>query len=107
VALEEYLPACRITAWRSNVIALPAVDHVGRRRYIHSLPKGFADISGVLPEPRKGVCLFIECKSLRGQLTPHQARWQDRMRALGCVVLTIKSIDDLRQGLRAAGVEAP
>ena len=100
----QYLRACRIEAWRSNVVAISAVDAAGRKRYVHSLPKGFADISGVLPGGRH---LFVECKGLKGTLSPWQRAWQDKMRGLGCVVLTVKSIEDLRQGLRAAGLTVP
>jgi hypothetical protein len=103
-ACQQYLAACRLEHWRSNVVALAAEDHAGRRRYIHSLPKGFADLSLILPGGRAA---FVECKAPRGTLTDHQQRWQERMRARGALVLTVRSIDELRQGLRAAGVAAP
>ena len=39
-------------------------DAQGRRRYVHSLPKGFADIAVVVPPDGKHV--YVECKALRG-----------------------------------------
>lgn len=101
---QQYLTACRLEHWRSNVVAYAATDHAGRRRYIHSLPKGFADLSLILPGGRAG---FIECKAPRRPLTPHQLAWQARMIERGCLVLTVRSLDELRQGLRAAGIAAP
>lgn len=91
-------------AWRSNVAPVADVSATGRRYWVRGLPKGFPDISGLLPGGR---ALFIECKSLRGTLTPEQRAFHDRLRAHGAVVLTVKSIGDLRQGLRAAGLDVP
>ena len=101
----RYLSACRLPAWRCNVAA-QVVEEAGRpRRFIRGLPRGHPDIAGVIPPA--GRALYVEVKSLRGTLTPHQAAWQDRMRQAGAVCLTVKSIEELRQGLRAVGVPAP
>lgn len=94
-------------AWRSNVAPVADVSASGRRYWVRGLPKGFPDISGLLPAPRLGVALFVECKSLRGTLSPEQQAFHARLRAHGAVVLTIKSIPDLREGLRAEGLSVP
>jgi len=103
-ACLHYLSACRLEHWRCNVVALPATDHAGRRRYIHSLPKGFADIAFILPGGRAG---FVECKTYKSTLSDVQIAWQARMIERGCLVLTVRSWLELRDGLRAAGVAAP
>lgn len=73
-------------------------------RFFRSLPKGHADLQALLPDGR---ALFIEVKGPRGRLSPWQIAWQDQMRRAGALVLTVRSIDELRQGLRAAGIAAP
>lgn len=104
-ACLSYLAACRLPAWRSNVVSQVVEDAGHPRRFIRGLPKGFADISAIIPPI--GRCLFVEVKAFKGRLSPHQAQWQDRMRQAGAVCLTVKSIEELRQGLRAVGIAAP
>lgn len=91
-------------AWRSNVAPVADVSASGKRYWVRGLPKGFPDISGLLPGGR---ALFVECKSLKGTLTPDQQAFHARLRAHGALVLTVKSIPDLRTGLRAEGLEVP
>lgn len=95
----RYLAACRLTAWRCNVAGFKAEG-----RFFRSLPRGHADLQALLPDGR---ALFVEVKGPRGRLSPWQIAWQDQMRRAGALVLTVKSIEDLRQGLRAAGIAAP
>lgn len=84
-----------------NIIA---ADASGRRRRVKGLPPGHPDIAGVLPGGR---ALFVEVKAWGGRLTPQQITFQADMITQGALVLTIRSVEELRQGLRAAGIEAP
>jgi hypothetical protein len=102
----NYLAACRIEAWRVNVagVSVPATER-WEKRYIKPPPRGTPDIAGVLPP--SGRALFVECKSRDGRLSPAQVQRQAVLRAQGALVLTVRTLDELREGLRAAGVEAP
>ena len=85
--------------------AFLAEAEAGRsRRFYRSLPAGHPDIAGIIPPIGRAV--YVEVKSLKGRLSPAQVAWQDQMRQAGALVLTVKSLDDLRRGLRDAGVTA-
>ena len=57
----------------------------------NGMPKGFADVMVVLSGGR--VC-FVECKVGVGKLSVEQARFIERMRALGCRAGVARSIND-------------
>jgi hypothetical protein len=102
----QYLAICQVRAWRTNVVGkLIAMDGRGRRRAIEGLPVGHADIAGVLAPIGRAV--YVETKVPGRRLTSEQAAWQEAMKQCGALVLTVHSLEELRQGLRAAGVPAP
>lgn len=77
--------------WRNNTGALKDI----KGRVIRYGLVGSADIIGMTPAGR---FLSIECKSpTGGNLSPHQERFRDRVRAKNGVYLIIRSIDDLER----------
>jgi hypothetical protein len=100
-ACEKYLKACGIPCWRTNVAPVYLRGRDGRRYKIKGLPKGHADLAGVLPPD--GRALYVETKSRGRGLTTMQEAWQIWVSRAGALVLTVRSVEELRQGLRAAG----
>jgi hypothetical protein len=104
-ACERYLKACGIPCWRTNVAPVYRAGRDGRRYRIKGLPKGHADLAGVLPPD--GRALYVETKAQGGKLTVMQEAWQIMVGRAGALVLTVRSMEELRQGLWAAGREVP
>ena len=95
---------------RGRVLRLNAgnilVGPPGNQRMIAGVEAGTPDILVLLQSGR--VC-WLELKSARGKVTPTQARWHERARALGHTVAVIREtrealevVRDVLQG-RAAG----
>lgn len=53
--------------------------------------------------PAWSLRLWVEVKSARGYVSPHQRAWHESERACGGIVITAWSVADLIAGLRAAG----
>lgn len=99
-----YLGACQVLAWRVNVAGFLAEESVTQgRRFFRSVPKGMPDIAGVIPPA--GRALFVECKTPRVSATPWQAARQAQLARAGALVLEVRSLDELRAGLRTAGID--
>lgn len=95
-----YLALARVPAWRNNT---------GAARYGKRLVRfgvaGMPDVVGILPGGR-----FLGCEVKRpggGRLSDAQAACLDAVREAGGLGLVVRSVDDLRNGLRAEGVECP
>ena len=91
-ACLDYLHAVGITAWRNNTGAVNVVDVRGRDRFIRYGHVGSSDIIGYLPGGR---ALFVECKTMRGKLSPKQAEFLKAAEAAGCCAIVARSVDDL------------
>jgi hypothetical protein len=103
-ACERYLRACRIPCWRTNVAPHYLQGRDGRRYRIKALPTGHADLAGVLPP--EGRAVYVETKAHGRALTAMQEAWQLWVGRAGALVLTVRSVEELRQGLREAGFPA-
>lgn len=113
-ACLDYLRLCGIACWRINVQGVPLHDGSGGYRKAPS--KGVADIIGVAPTKtyqrqslgpvtiRQPIPLAVEVKSTRGRQSPAQREFQRQWEAEGGLYLLCRSVDELREGLRAAGV---
>lgn len=99
-ACLEHLALCRIRAWRNNTGALP--DATGRP--VRFGLAGSSDILGVLPGGR---FLAIECKAPGGRTTALQDQFLASVSQAGGLALVVRSMDDLRRGLREAGYDVP
>lgn len=98
-ACLDYLAARQILAWRNNTTGL--YDPARKRfREFNSL-RGVSDILGVLPGGR---LLAVECKSRKGKLTFDQHWFMDCLYQLGAVGIVARSVADLEEGLRKAGI---
>lgn len=64
----------------------------GSNRYIRYGTPGGSDIVGVSPYGR---ALFIECKTAKGQLTPLQEAFRERIEEKNGIYILARSIDDL------------
>ncbi len=60
--------------------------------------KGVSDIIGILPDG-SGRMFACEVKTERGRVTPHQARFIDRVNAAGGIGFVARSIEDVIEGL--------
>ena len=98
-ACLDYLAARQILAWRNNTTG---VFDPSRKRFreFNSL-RGVSDILGVLPGGR---LLSVECKAERGKLTFEQRWFLERVHQLGAVGIVARSVADLEEGLRKAGI---
>ncbi len=99
-ACLDYLALAKIRAWRNNTGALP--DATGRP--VRFGLAGSSDILGVLPGGR---FLAVECKAPGGRTTDLQDQFLDSVTQAGGLALVVRSMDDLRRGLREAGYEVP
>lgn len=78
-----------VCLWRNNVGAPETLD--GRRHH-YGLPRGSADLVGILGPQGRLFCL--EVKAPRGRLQPHQAAWLDVVRRFGGFAAVVRSVDD-------------
>lgn len=99
-ACLEYLGLCRVFAWRNNSGALP--DKTGR--LVRYGKVGSSDIIGCLPGGR---FLAVECKAGPGRATEAQSEFLEQVRSQGGLPLLVRSMDELRRGLREAGYPFP
>ncbi len=105
-ACLDYLALAKIRAWRNNTGALP--DATGRP--VRFGLAGSSDILGVLPGGRNcspGRFLAVECKAPGGRTTDLQDQFLASVTQAGGLALVVRSMDDLRRGLREAGYEVP
>jgi len=114
-ACLEYLRLSGIAAWRINTLGSPLVGGGFRP----GPSRGIADIIGIAATKtyerpsigpvtvREPVPLAIEVKSVTGRQSPAQREFQAAWEESGGLYLLVRSVDDLRAGLRAAGVRCP
>jgi hypothetical protein len=103
--LEQVLPGCIVAAVKNEHQARSddklAVARFHAKRKAEGVRAGFPDMVIVLPAGRT---FYIEVKAPKGVLSDAQRELHGRMREMGHLVLVAKSIDALRDGLRAAGI---
>ncbi len=99
-ACLDYLALAKIRAWRNNTGALP--DAAGRP--VRFGLAGSSDILGVLPGGR---FLSVEVKAPGGRTTALQDQFLAGITQAGGLALVVRSIEDLRRGLREAGYDVP
>jgi hypothetical protein len=73
----------------------------GAARKRSGVVSGWPDLTAVVAN---GPVVFIELKAPKGTLSASQIDVHARLRSAGHIVIVAKSLDDLRAGLRAAGV---
>lgn len=76
--------------YRTNSGSVPLPN--GKR--FKGLPKGFADIMVILPGGRAA---FIECKADKNKTSPEQERFITKMRELGALAGTARSVAEAAQ----------
>ena len=79
--------------WRSQPIA--AHDRSGR--VIRALPRGHADISGVLAP--HGRAFYLEAKSATGKQRPEQKAFELAVTSRGAIYAVVRSLDDVAKSL--------
>jgi hypothetical protein len=95
--LREFGSRPDLRIWRANVIAARTRDG----RVVRAGIKGQADISGImLPTGRR---VEIEVKGAGGTLTREQERWRDMIRTFGGAHCVARSLEDVREFLKAEG----
>jgi len=110
--------------WRENSGVVHG-EHKGRRWAVHLAPLGTPDVSAVLPHPRWcqdfirsggkggqchrpwGLFLAVETKAPGEHLKAHQAMRHELLRQVGVLVLTVRTVAELRDGLRQRGLDVP
>jgi hypothetical protein len=97
-ACLEYLTLTGIFAWRNNTGAVK----VDGKRFVRFGLKGSPDILGVMPDGR---ILCVECKSVRGRLTPEQRAFGEAVKRRGGIYIVARGIDDLRGELNELPVK--
>ena len=105
-ACLAYLSACGIFHFRCNVQGVPLHSQPGRFRPAPS--RGVADIIGIVTVRGDGLQalpLAVEVKSSTGRQSPAQRAFQAKWEAAGGLYVLARSVDELRNGLRDAGVE--
>ena len=108
-ACLDYLALINVFAFRNNTGGTPLHDGSGRYRPAPKSSVGSADIIGIAPEMRelryRARPLAVEVKSAKGKQSPAQRAFQQKWEAAGGLYLLVRSVDELRDGLRDAGVE--
>ena len=110
-ACMTYLRLCGIACWRINVTGVPLAGQPGRFRKAPS--KGIADILGIAEREcdcehlgcKDPLPLAVECKAPKGRQSPAQREFQQAWEGAGGLYVLARSVDELRNGLRDAGVE--
>lgn len=74
----------------------------GGRRKASGQIAGFPDLLVILPEPPG--TLFLEVKTAKGRVKPHQRDFHERLQAMGHRVAVVRSIADTRAALAEWGV---
>ena len=98
----DILKACQQTlrvhplmaaSWRVNSGTFTADNSDGSTRYVRAnTMSGMSDLAGFT---KAGQSVFIECKSRKGRLLPHQLEFLQRSRAAGCIAGVARSADDV------------
>ena len=80
-------------AWRVNSGTFTEGNADGTTRYVRAnTMSGMSDLAGFT---KAGQSVFIECKSRKGRLLPHQLEFLQRSRAAGCIAGVARSADDV------------
>jgi hypothetical protein len=89
-----------LVMWRNNVVGVETYDHVhgGARHHHAGLPKGSADLIGVLA----GRFIALEVKTPTGRTTPEQDRWLELVRAKGGFAAVVRSAADALDAIARA-----
>ena len=86
-------------AWRVNSLLA-----FGRNRAVRSVPKGHADIAGILSIAGLGFSFFVEVKSKSGKQSKEQRAFQLAVEKLGALYVLARSIPEVEQALMAKQV---
>jgi len=108
-ACLDYLALNGIFAFRNNTGGTPLHDGSGKWRPAPKSSIGSADIIGIASKitgwPLSlALPLAVEVKSATGRQSPAQREFQQKWEAAGGVYVLCKSVDELRDALREAGV---
>jgi hypothetical protein len=101
----DYLALCGIAAWRINTMGTPLAHAPGKFRPAPA--KGIADIIGIVTvrgDGMQALPLAVECKSATGRQSPAQREFQAKWEQAGGLYLLVRSVEELREALRDAGV---
>ena len=106
-ACMQYLSLCGIFHFRNNTGGTPLHDGSGGYRPGPKSSIGSPDIIGIARERVSGEAfpLSVEVKSATGRQSPAQREFQRKWERAGGFYLLVRSVEDLRKGLRDAGVE--
>ena len=111
-ACLSYLSLCGIFHFRNNNAPIPRKEKVGNTwnmvGFRKSATPGLPDIIGIVAvggEWKQALPLAVEVKSATGRQSPAQREFQAKWEHAGGVYLLVRSVDELRNGLRDAGVE--
>lgn len=110
----DYLALAGIFHFRNNNAPVPIKVKEGgawrMKGFRKSATPGLPDIIGICTVRGAGVWampLAVEVKSARGKQSPAQRDFELRWGAAGGLYLLVRSVEELRGGLRDAGVKAP
>lgn len=100
-AILELLAWRGIVAFRVNSGKLLITNRDGSSRMVKLAPPGTADIIGIAPGGR---FMAIEVKDRKGEQTPEQVDFEQRVRAAGGIYFLARSTDDVERELFTKGV---
>lgn len=122
----RFLRVLGCVVWRENSGTILIPGPGGERgRALHLAPLGQPDVTALVPHgrwcpeylanarrrcgcPRPwGLMLCVETKAKGARPTAQQISRQEHLRQSGALVLTVQSAGDLRDGMRAAGLDVP
>lgn len=87
-------------AWRINSGQFE-ITYNGKSRYVRAnTARGMADIGGLLKP--SGRSLYIEVKSAKGIIAPHQQEFLDSITKAGGLAFVARSVDDVVNKLKGA-----
>jgi len=85
----DYLRAMDFLVFRQNA---------GRGRYNqHLAPNGTPDLQAVKRHRKKPLVVWIEVKAGKNKPTAEQREMHDELRAAGQIVITVRSLDEVRE----------
>lgn len=85
--------------WRQNSMTAKFEGANGKTRFVRAnTARGMSDIAGVL---KSGRSIFIEVKTVTGDIADHQQAFIDDMARAGALAFFARSVDDVVAQLRA------
>lgn len=101
---RDYLAIVGVFCWRQNQGAMTG-EYKGRTRFLRfASAKGISDLIGILPAPRRGQLIAVECKQPGKHPTPDQRAFLSEISARGGLSLVIHSLKELEEALKLEGI---